>query len=53
MPLIAVTGRRMELAEARRLGFAALIVKPCEPNALLAAIRRVALDAQSAAPPGS
>ena len=54
IPLIAVTGRRMELAEARRLGFVALIVKPCEPDALLAAIRRVALDDQPApAPPGS
>ena len=42
IPLIAVTGRRMELAEVRRLGFVALIVKPCEPDALLAEIRRVA-----------
>jgi len=55
IPLIAVTGRRVELAEARRLGFAALIVKPCEPEALLAEIRRVqALGAQpSTDQPGS
>jgi two-component system cell cycle response regulator DivK len=54
IPLIAVTGHRLELAEARRLGFVALIVKPCTPDALLEAIRRVALDAHSApAPPGS
>ena len=49
IPLIAVTGRRVELAEARRLGFASLIVKPCEPEALLAEIRRV--EAQGAQPP--
>ena len=42
IPLIAVTGRRMDLAEARGLGFVALIVKPCEPDVLLAEIRRVA-----------
>ena len=55
IPLIAVTGRRVELAEARRLGFASLIVKPCEPEALLAEIRRVeALGAQpSTDRPGS
>ena len=55
IPLIAVTGRRVELAEARRLGFASLIVKPCEPAALLAEIRRVeALGAQpSTDRPGS
>lgn len=54
IPLIAVTGRRVELAEARRLGFAALIVKPCEPEALLAEIRRVEAAAQSStARPGS
>ncbi len=38
IPLIAVTGRRVDPAEARSLGFAALIVKPCEPDALLAEI---------------
>jgi CheY-like chemotaxis protein len=54
IPLIAVTGRRVEPAEARRLGFAALIVKPCEPEALLAEIRRVEAAAQSStARPGS
>lgn len=42
IPLIAVTGRRIEPAEARDLGFVSLIVKPCEPDALLAEIRRVA-----------
>ena len=42
IPLIAVTGRRIDLAEARGLGFVALIVKPCEPDVLLAEIRRVA-----------
>jgi len=42
IPLIAVTGRRIELDDARRLGFVALIVKPCEPDFLLAEIRRVA-----------
>jgi CheY-like chemotaxis protein len=51
IPLIAVTGRRMELAEARRLGFVALIVKPCEPEALLAEIRRVAALGATGAPP--
>jgi len=50
IPLIAVTGRRMELAEARRLGFVALIVKPCEPDALLAEIRRVAATSAPGAP---
>jgi CheY-like chemotaxis protein len=50
IPLIAVTGRRVELAEARRLGFAALIVKPCEPDALLAEIRRVEAEAAQSSP---
>jgi CheY-like chemotaxis protein len=55
IPLIAVTGRRMEPSEAHALGFTALIVKPCEPEALLAEIKRVtAQGAQPAAmvPPG-
>jgi CheY-like chemotaxis protein len=41
IPLIAVTGRSLDPEEARSLGFAALLVKPCEPEALLAEIRRV------------
>jgi len=54
IPLIAVTGRRLDPAEARDLGFVALIVKPCDPATLLAEIRRVARDVQSApVPPGS
>jgi two-component system, cell cycle response regulator DivK len=53
IPLIAVTGRRMDPAEARSLGFAALIVKPCEPEALLAEIRRVTeRDAEPVRPAG-
>lgn len=55
IPLIAVTGRRMEPAEAHDLGFVSLIVKPCEPDALLAEIRRVAASGAGAATiqPGS
>ena len=56
IPVIAVTGHRMDPAEARRLGFAALIVKPCEPDVLLAEIKRVVEQSTQSAftvPPGS
>lgn len=43
IPLIAVTGfsQSREHDEARRAGFDAVIVKPCEPSALLAEVERV------------
>ncbi|MEZ5319161.1 MAG: response regulator [Vicinamibacterales bacterium] len=45
IPLIALTGRALpaDVAEARAAGFDDVLVKPCEPSDLLAAIRR-ALD---------
>lgn len=43
IPLIAATGysHAVQLEEARRSGFDAVIVKPCDPDALVAEIRRL------------
>jgi two-component system, cell cycle response regulator DivK len=43
IPLIASTGHShtAQLDEARRSGFDAIIVKPCEPDALVLEIRRL------------
>jgi two-component system, cell cycle response regulator DivK len=51
IPLIAATGysHALQLDEARQSGFDAVIVKPCDPDALVAEIRR--LLAGPAAPP--
>jgi CheY-like chemotaxis protein len=48
IPLVAVTGRRLDPAEVRSMGFVSLVVKPCEPDALLAELRRVAAIGGSA-----
>ena len=47
IPLIASTGHShsTQLDEARRSGFDSIIVKPCEPDALVLEIRRL-LDAR-------
>jgi CheY-like chemotaxis protein len=47
IPLIASTGHShsAQLDEARRSGFDSIIVKPCEPDALVLEIRRL-LDAR-------
>lgn len=51
VPLIAVSGNaRTSPAEMRAAGFASLLVKPCDPEALVAAIRRVAAE-RPALPP--
>jgi CheY-like chemotaxis protein len=43
IPLIAATGysHAVQLDEARQSGFDAVIVKPCDPDALVAEIRRL------------
>lgn len=42
IPLIASTGRaRMSLDEARQAGFDSLLVKPCDPDQVVAEIRRL------------
>ena len=43
IPLIAATGysHAVQLEEARQSGFDAVIVKPCDPDALVAEIRRL------------
>lgn len=43
IPLIASTGHShsIQLDEARRAGFDSIIVKPCEPDALVLEIRRL------------
>ncbi len=42
IPLIAATGHsRTELSDARAAGFDSLIVKPCDPDDLVAEIRRL------------
>jgi CheY-like chemotaxis protein len=49
IPTIAVTGYSQpgQLEEARRSGFDDILIKPCDPDDLLATIRRL-LDASSA-----
>ena len=44
IPLIAATGysQRSQLEEARRAGFDCVLVKPCDPDALVAEIARLA-----------
>ncbi len=51
IPLIAVTGysQGAQIEEARRLGFGAVVVKPCEPDALVVEIQRL-LSATPSAP---
>jgi len=42
IPLIAATGHaRTQLADARPAGFDSLLVKPCDPDDLVAEIRRL------------
>lgn len=42
IPLIASTGRaRMTAADAREAGFDSLLVKPCDPDDVVAEIRRL------------
>ncbi len=44
IPLIAVSGNsRTTATEMRAAGFASLLVKPCDPDTLVAEIRRVAV----------
>ncbi len=49
IPTIAVTGYSQpgQLEEARKSGFDDILIKPCDPDALLATIRRL-LDGSSA-----
>lgn len=43
IPLIAATGHaRTQLSDARAAGFDSIIVKPCDPDELVAEIRRLA-----------
>ena len=43
IPLIAATGHsRTQLSDARAAGFDSIIVKPCDPDDLVAEIRRLA-----------
>lgn len=43
IPLIAATGHsRTQLSDARAAGFDSVIVKPCDPDDLVAEIRRLA-----------
>lgn len=43
IPLIAATGHsRTELADVRAAGFDSILVKPCDPDDLVAEIRRLA-----------
>jgi len=54
IPKIAVTGYSLprQLDEARRAGFDAVLVKPCDPDDLLATIHRLLEDGPDAdAPP--
>ncbi|MGE0813998.1 MAG: response regulator [Vicinamibacterales bacterium] len=47
IPLIAVTGHsRVHLGDAQADGFDSLIVKPCDPDDLVAEIRRLARPAR-------
>jgi CheY-like chemotaxis protein len=48
IPLIAATGRSLatQLDEVRGAGFDAVIVKPCDPDVLLAEIRRLLAGAE-------
>jgi len=43
IPLIAATGysHERQLDEARRVGFDAVLIKPCEPASLVSEIQRV------------
>jgi CheY-like chemotaxis protein len=52
IPLIAATGYSManQLDRARASGFDSVIVKPCDPQALVAEIRRILNAAMSAQP---
>lgn len=52
IPLIAATGysQPRKLDEAREVGFDAVIVKPCDPEALLSEIRRLLHDEGSGGP---
>jgi two-component system, cell cycle response regulator DivK len=52
IPLIAATGysHATQLDEARQSGFDAVIVKPCDPDALVAEIRRLLASTNSRPP---
>ena len=52
IPLIASTGHShtAQLDEARRSGFDAIIIKPCEPDALVLEIRRLLADRRDHGP---
>ena len=49
IPLIAATGfsHEAQLARARRAGFDVIVIKPCDPDELIAHIRRLIADAAS------
>ena len=48
IPLIAATGHsRTQLSDARAAGFDSIIVKPCDPDDLVAEIRRLAGSASA------
>jgi CheY-like chemotaxis protein len=53
IPKIAVTGYSLprQLEEARRAGFDAVLVKPCDPDDLLATIHRLLDDGPDAGAP--
>ena len=49
IPLIAATGfsHEAQLDRARRAGFDVIVIKPCDPDELIAHIRRLIADAAS------
>lgn len=49
IPLIAATGfsHEAQLARARRAGFDVIVIKPCDPDELIAHIQRLIADAAS------
>jgi CheY-like chemotaxis protein len=53
VPLIALTGRALpeEIEEARAAGFDTVLVKPCDPTALLAQIERALGQTPPGVPP--
>jgi CheY-like chemotaxis protein len=53
IPLIAATGcsHDAQLAEARAVGFDAILIKPCDPGELVDEIRRLIAARPAAAPP--
>ena len=55
IPLIAATGlsHATQIDEARVAGFDAVIVKPCDPEVLIAEIRRLLAQSGRTQPPGT